>query len=130
MALLTLNTLDGTVSPLHYRYDAPAPRQQLAPTTVQGDDSADLTPPVTTISLANGVVSLQADDGPDGAGVREILYRVEPGAGNYLVYSAPAGAAGIRAVATDRAGNTEYPGAYRVIDAAPSQRVFLPVVAR
>lgn len=134
IATLTLNTVDMTISPLHYRYDTAALPQQLAPVTLQGDSSADLTPPATTIRLANGVISLQADDGPGGSGVREILYRIEPGAESYSVYStpftAPAGATGIRALATDRAGNSEYPSAYQPIDAAPPQRVFLPVVLR
>jgi outer membrane protein assembly factor BamB/pimeloyl-ACP methyl ester carboxylesterase len=134
VATLTLNTVDGTISPLHYRYDAKSPPQTLTAGTLQGDSSADLSPPTTSIHIDNGVISLQADDGPAGSGVREILYRVEPGAEGYRVYgapfAAPAGATGIRAVATDRAGNSEYPGAHRQIDAAPQQRIFLPVVVR
>ncbi len=96
--------------------------------TLSGAAAEDLAPPVTTITIAaDRTVTLTATDG-DGSGVHQILYSTEAQPVHYQVYTAPfplGNASHVTAVATDLAGNTEYPPAE-----VTGATLYLPLVVR
>ena len=98
-----------------------------------GAASRDLTPPTSAIAIAeDGTATISAQDNADGAGVLRILYNLSTRPGQFSPYTGPfalpGGAVTVTAVAIDRAGNTEYPGA--TAGGGSTAKVFLPVVQR
>jgi hypothetical protein len=98
---------------------------------VSSPASRDLLPPRSSIAIADGIVTITAEDEPGGAGVLRILYSTEA-TGEFTQYTGPLAlppsAAVIRAVAIDRAGNAEYPGAQIKIE--QTSRIFLSLLQR
>ncbi|MBX3001403.1 MAG: hypothetical protein KF893_22970, partial [Caldilineaceae bacterium] len=98
-----------------------------------GPASRDLVPPTSVIQIGeDGKVTITAEDNADGAGVDKILYSVKGSIGPFSVYTGPFllpdGTKEIVAVALDRAGNAEYPGAK--LSLGPANQIFLPVVRK
>ena len=82
----------------------------MAPRTLTGPESADLTPPVTTVTIgANWLVTLTAED-TGGSDVKEIFYTTEAPPKRFTRYTGPftlPANGHVTAYAVDNAGNTE-----------------------
>jgi hypothetical protein len=132
-ATLTLATPALPVgASLAFQYESGAPVDAVGSLPVlSGPASRDLLPPRSSIAIADGIVTITAEDEPGGAGVLRILYSTEA-TGEFTQYTGPLAlppsAAVIRAVAIDRAGNAEYPGAQIKIE--QTSRIFLPLLQR
>jgi DNA-binding beta-propeller fold protein YncE/pimeloyl-ACP methyl ester carboxylesterase len=97
---------------LTFRYTPDSPEQLLTGILLDGSQAGDTQPPSVKVTLdrANGLVSVTADDGADGAGVMQVLYSGESSPTHFLPYvepfAWPAGAQCVTGLAQDRAGNT------------------------
>jgi pimeloyl-ACP methyl ester carboxylesterase len=114
---------------MNLKYDETTPEEQVGVLSLlTGEQSQDLLPPVTTVSVGGAnMVTIVADDGPAGSGVYETLYSTEDVPEYYQEYTdpfqLPEGATKITAMSTDRAGNTEYPSAVLDLSGPPAATV-------
>ncbi len=111
VATMTLAGPAAVPSPLQILVAPGEPIQTNNGTHLTGTAAQDLTPPATTVTrnVQTNVVTVTAQDGPDGTGVAQILVSGDYPPVNYTVYNGPfhlaASARCVSAVAIDNAGN-------------------------
>lgn len=112
---------------LIYRYTPDSATETLTGSVLDGPQAGDVTAPTVHVAIeaGSGLVTITADDGPEGAGVMQVLYSGEPEPTHFTPYTGPfawpAGSACVTGLALDRAGNT---GMDRLC------RVWLPLVVK
>jgi len=118
-------------STLNFKYDASTPEQPVGTLpALSGSASEDLSPPISQITMdQDGLVTITARDEPGGSGLASILYSTDGTTFKAYTVPFPAPAAGrtITAVAVDKAGNAESPGARLELGGST---VYLPLVRR
>lgn len=118
-------------STLNFKYDASTPEQPVGTLpALTGPASEDISPPISRISMGQaGLVTITGQDEPGGSGLASILYTTD--GTTFKPYTAPfrapSGTRAITAVALDKAGNAESPGARLELGGS---RVYLPLVRR
>lgn len=128
VATFTLAGPGQPPSPLTFSYTPSDPVQTDPGVNLAGAAAQDINPPVTTLTrdMQTQMVTVNADDGPNGAGVATILVSTEYPPVNYRVYTAPfrlpASVQCVSAVATDNAGNSS--------SARTSCRAWLPTILK
>jgi hypothetical protein len=86
---------------------------EVEPTVLSAQESADSDPPVTRLAIRDGMVTVTANDNDNGSGVFRTWYIVE--GETRRLYEGPfpisSSVAAVSAFSEDVAGNLEYPGA-------------------
>lgn len=87
--------------------------EDVEPTVLSAQESADADPPTTKLTIRDGMVVAEASDNDNGSGVFRTWYIVE--GETWRLYEGPfpvpSGGAAFSAFSEDLAGNLEYPGA-------------------